>query len=67
MTPREKEQFNRMRAGLRAIVYQYETPGRIRATCQKAWGLEYEEALGMAYENLQSEARKAVKGVRLKR
>ena len=43
----------------------YDSPARLRKTSDKNWGLAYEEALEFAYENIQQEAKNAIRGVRL--
>lgn len=43
----------------------YDTPTRLRRDSEKHWGLGFEEAIEMAYENIQTEARTALMGVRL--
>lgn len=48
-------------------ITQYQSPDRMRKSSQKDWGLDFEEALEMAYENLQIEAKRAIHGVRIKR
>ena len=50
---------------LRRIARGYRTPKHLRRTCERDFGLEYVEALEMAYENIQEDAAKALKGVRL--
>jgi hypothetical protein len=45
----------------------YQTPDRLRRNADKQYGLSGEEAIEMAYENMQQEARNAIRGVRLKR
>lgn len=62
MTPKQKEQFNRMRATLKRIATGYMTPAQIQR--DKEAGLDYEEYLEYAYENIQAEAKAACKGVR---
>lgn len=62
MTPKQAEQFNKMRATLNRIGKDYMTPKQIER--DTGAGLEYTEYLEMAYENIQSEAKAAVKGVR---
>lgn len=62
MTPKQKEQFNRMRATLKRIATSYMTPAQIQR--DKEAGLDYEEYLEYAYENMQAEAKAACKGVR---
>lgn len=46
-------------------IAKYETPDQLRRNSHKDWGLDYEEALGYSYENIQQEAKNAIKGVRL--
>jgi len=62
MTPKQKEQFNRMLATLKRITNGYMTPAQIQR--DKDGGLDYEEYLEYAYENIQAEAKAACKGVR---
>lgn len=45
-------------------ITQYDTPGRLRRSSEKDWGVDFEEAIEMAYENIQEEAKRAIKGVR---
>ncbi|MHB8209125.1 hypothetical protein [Mucilaginibacter sp.] len=52
-----------MRETLKKISRQYDTPERLRKSCEKEYGLSYEEALEMAYENIQLDAALASKGV----
>jgi len=42
----------------------YATPDKLRRTAEKQYGLEPEEAIEMAYENVLQEARNAIKGMR---
>lgn len=63
MTPKEKVNFNRMREALIRIT-KYQTPDRLKKDSKKDWGLDYSESLEMAYENMQDEARFAVKGIK---
>ena len=64
MTPKQLEQFNRMRAALTRIAKEYQTPDQLRRNADRDYGLDASEAIEMAYENIQSEARAAVRGVR---
>ena len=64
MTPKQKEQFNRMRSTLKRIATGYETPAQIRRGSEGQYGLDAGEAVEMAYENIQHEAKRAVAGVR---
>lgn len=58
----EREQ--RMYDALRGIAKECQTPSQLRRTAERMHGLEYEEALEMAYENLQRLAALAIKGMR---
>ncbi|WP_186095650.1 hypothetical protein [Burkholderia gladioli] len=55
----------RLYTALKVIATAYQTPAQIRRTSEKKWGLPYCEALEYAYENIQQEARNAIKGVRI--
>ncbi|WP_186198018.1 hypothetical protein [Burkholderia gladioli] len=55
----------RLYTALKLIAKAYQTPAQIRRTSEKKYGLQYEEALEYAYENIQQEARNAIKGVRV--
>lgn len=61
MTTKQAQQFNRMLAALKKIHREYMTPDQIRrhAEGKNHFGLDYDEELGMAYENLQNEAKVA--------
>lgn len=62
MTPKQKKNYNKMVSSLKAI-RNYQTPSQLRKNSEKDWGLEYTEALEMSYENIQEEAKYALKGV----
>ncbi len=64
MTPKQKQQFNHMRATLKRIATGYQTPDQLRRSTERSYNLDAEEAIGYAYENIQQEAKDAVKGVR---
>lgn len=64
MTDLQRIQFNNMRNALIVISRKYMTTNQIRKQSEKDYGLDYEEALEMAYENVQSIAKEAVKGVK---
>ncbi len=64
MTSKQIQQFNKMRATLIKISKQYQKPERLRKDSEKDWGLNYTEAMEMAYENIQTDAHYAVKGVK---
>jgi uncharacterized protein (UPF0332 family) len=63
MTPKQSQQFNRMRAVLLLIAKEYMTVGQIRRNAEKCYGMTFEESLTAAYENMKSEAAAAVRGV----
>lgn len=63
MTPKQREQFNRMRATLKRIASGYQTPQQLRRGSEKQYGLDADEAIEYAYENIQQEAKEAVAGV----
>ncbi|OMW45738.1 hypothetical protein AQ808_23990 [Burkholderia pseudomallei] len=42
----------------------YDPPARLRKRAEKDYGLSGDEAIEYAYENIQQEARDAIKGVR---
>jgi hypothetical protein len=57
--------FLRMYNALREIT-QYQTPEKLKKDSRNDWGLDYEESLEMAYENIQQTAKDAIKGIRIK-
>lgn len=63
MTKNQIENYNKMRNALIEIK-NYQSPEELRNNSEKDWGLEFEEAIEMAYENIQITAKNAVKGVR---
>ncbi len=63
MTPKQKEQFNKMRNTLKRIATGYMTPQQIKRDSNLS-GLNYSEYLEMTYENIQQEAKTASKNVR---
>lgn len=52
-----------MLAALNEIATGFNTPDQIRESSYTELGLDFEEALEMAYENLQETAREAIKGI----
>lgn len=60
------ETIARLAAALRRIA-AYDSPDRLRRSSEKQWGLAFEEAMEMAYDNIQQEARNALRGVRVPR
>lgn len=61
---KEQQTIIRLYDALKTIT-KYQTPDQLRRSSQKSWGLDYEEALGYAYENIQGTAKNAIKGVRI--
>ena len=60
-----KDQLTILRLyGALKTITRYQTPNQLRRQSEKDYGLDYEEALGYAYENIQQTAKNAIKGVR---
>lgn len=55
------------RATLERIARGYQTPAQLRRSVGRDHGLDYEEGLEMAYENMQQEARVVLKRFRMPR
>lgn len=55
----------KMYAALRKISREYMSAQRLLKSSDVDWGVSGQEALEMAYENIQEEAKRAIKGVRL--
>lgn len=49
---------------LQKIARQYMTTEQLQRKAQKEWGVSYHEALEMSYDNIQAEAREAIRGKR---
>lgn len=64
MTKKEYTDFIKMKAALERIAKHYYTPDQLRKKAGSMYGVSYEEALEMSYENIQEEARFGLKGVR---
>jgi len=64
MTPKQKQQFNTMLHTLKKISKHYQTPTQLQRNVKKQYGLDYNEILEMAYENIQQEAKNASRNVR---
>lgn len=62
----ERETIERLVGALRRIT-AYDSPDKLRRSSEKQWGLPFEEAMEMAYDNIQQEARSALRGVRIQR
>lgn len=55
-----------MYLALKQISQEYQTPEQLRRNSSKQYGLDYEEALEMAYENIQQLAKDATRGISIK-
>lgn len=64
MTPEQKSQFNTMYYTLQSIARDYKTPEELRETSEEDYGLGYEEALEMSYENIKSDALRALHDIK---
>lgn len=64
ITEKQRQQFNLMRMALIQIHKDYQTPTQLRRGCNKGYGLDFEETIEMAYENIQGLAKSMVKGVK---
>lgn len=49
---------------LKRIARNYQTPDELRRSARRDYGLEFDEALEMTYENIQADAARAIKGKR---
>jgi hypothetical protein len=66
VTKKQQDDFRKMYEALDRIAHGYMTPSRIRRDAGgKNSALEYAEYLEMAYDNIQGEAKAALKGVRV--
>lgn len=63
MTPKQAKQFNSMLAALKIITNGYQTSTQLRKNAEKQYGLDFEEVIEMAYDNMQGVARQACKGI----
>lgn len=64
LTKKQIQQFNFMRSVLIRIAKGYQSTSQLRRNSEKQYGLDYDEALEMTYENIQNDAANAVKGVK---
>ena len=46
------------------LITQYDPPRQLRHAAERHYGLEYEEVLEMAYENIRDEAKAAIRGMK---
>lgn len=51
-------------AGALRRILAYDSPAKMRRDCGRDWGLAFDEALEMAYENIKAEAKQALSGYR---
>lgn len=58
-----RSDYARLHEALRTIT-KYMTPEQLQRQSQKRYGLEYEEALEYVYDNIQVNAKNALKNVR---
>ena len=61
MTQKQIIKWNKMLQALREIANGYQTPDELRKNASKL-GLSFEEAIEMAYENIQETAKEGYKG-----
>lgn len=64
ITEKQAIQFNLMRQTLIGIHKGYQTANQLRRNSEKEYGLDFDEAIEMAYDNIQLTAKSAVKGVK---
>ena len=64
ITEKQVQQFNQMRNALIKISKGYQTTKQLKKGSETEYGLDYEEALEMAYENIQADAALNVKGIK---
>ena len=63
ITENQKQQFNKMLTTLKHIK-AYRSPQNLRKNSEKDLGLDFDEAIEMAYENIQNEASFSIKNVK---
>lgn len=61
-TPLEIKLFDALKR-----IASYETPERLHRNADRAYGIDGAEAIEYAYENVLEEAKRATKGVRIRR
>ena len=59
-----EDQQRRMYDALKRIARGYQAPDQLRRNSERQYGLDYAEALEYAYENMQQDAKNAIKGLR---
>ena len=55
----------KLHGALQKIAVQYDSAARLRKVAETHWGVSADEAIEMSYENIQAEAKAAIKGVRV--
>lgn len=60
---KQEHDYAQMYLALKRIL-AYQSPARMRKNSERDWGLNFEECIEMAYENIQQEARNGIRGVR---
>ena len=63
ITKKQAANYNRMLVTLRSISKEYQTPQQIRKNSEKEYGLDFDEAIEYAYENIQETAKQGCKGI----
>ena len=63
MTELQQQQFDKMKAALMRISSGYQTSDQIRESCEEEYGLDFESAIEMAYDNMQFDATNALLGI----
>ncbi|MEK7945769.1 hypothetical protein WKR98_13515 [Pigmentiphaga sp. YJ18] len=63
MADKRLEREQRMYDALKLIAKGYETPTQLRKSAEK-YGLDFEEALEYAYENIRATAADAIRGMK---
>lgn len=63
MNNKQAIKYNQMLGALKTIANSYQTTNQLRKSSKGKFGLDYEEALEMAYENIQNVAKMAIRGL----
>ncbi len=59
ITEKQAQQFNKLLDACLQISKGYQTPQQLQKNSEAEYGLDYEESLEMAYENIQATAKLA--------
>jgi len=62
MTEKQKRDYTNMYNTL-VRIKSYDSPAKLRKQSRGDWGLDFEDAIEMSYENIQLEAKHGIKGV----